>query len=272
MNMRSTKAYTAALVKLPAVMVLLLVFLVVSLVLAALPGMHEAKRRMRIDSASFFSRIVLVLFRVRIRIKHRERFDDLRRRRCLIVANHVSYIDVLALSSVMPAVFITSVELGDTPLLGLLARSAGSLFVERRKASGLKREIEAIAGLLRGGFPVALFPEATTSNGDHVHPFKRSLFDAAVASSAAVFPVCLRYTAINGQPVTPANRDSLYYYGGVTFLRHFPRFLALRSVELEILPQHSIRVHANASRKELSEQAYDVISRTYLEGRQHRDK
>ncbi len=262
-KMQPFKIKFVRLLKLLAVIVLLLLYLGATLLLAAMPLSRGRRLRMRTGNASFFSRLALVLCRVRVHTMHRERLRTRHPRGCLIVANHVSYVDVLALSALMPAAFITSVELGNTPLLGLLARSAGSLFVERRKTSGLKQEIGAIAALLSAGIPVILFPEATTSNGDRVHPFKRSLFDAAVATGSDIIPLCLRYTGINGQPVAHANRDSVYYYGGMTFSRHFPSFLGLRSVDLKITPLHAIRVHAGLSRKNLAEQAHELISREY---------
>jgi lyso-ornithine lipid O-acyltransferase len=263
MHKHRSKPALRALLKWPGTALILFFYLLTSLVLAALPLSGDARLRLRTRRSSVFARLALGLFTVRVRTMHRERLHAARRRGALVVANHVSYVDVLALSAATPAVFITSVELGDTPFLGLLARSAGSLFVERRKPSGLKREIEAIADLLGRGFLVVLFPEATTSNGDRVHPFKKSLFDAAVAAGADILPLCLRYTRIDGQPVTHANRDSLFYYGGATFSRHFPSFLALRSVDLEITPLRAIRVNTGASRKDLAEQAHALITREY---------
>ena len=263
MNIQLFKVRFVGLLKLPAIMTLLFLYLGASLLLAAMPFSHSRRLRIRTWNTSFFSRLALGLFRVRVHTMHRERLRTTHRRGCLVVANHVSYVDVLALSALMPAVFITSVELGNSPLLGLLARSAGSLFVERRKASGLKREIGAIAALLSTGVPVFLFPEATTSNGDRVHPFKRSLFDAAVAAGSDIRPLCLRYTRINGRRVTHDNRDSVFYHGGMTFSRHFPSFLGLQSVDLEIIPLHTIRVYTGASRKNLAEQAHELISKEY---------
>jgi 1-acyl-sn-glycerol-3-phosphate acyltransferase len=267
MHLDMSKASLPRLYKWPAVLVLLLCYLTAAVVLTALPVPGDARLRLRTGNASFFARLALALFGVQVRTRHHERFSAVCRKGCLVVANHVSYVDVLALASLQPVVFITSVELGETPLLGLLARSAGCLFVERRKASGLKREIEAIAERLGRGFPVVLFPEATTSNGEHVHPFKRSLFDAAVVAGTDILPCCLRYTGINGQPVTHVNRDSVFYHGGMTFARHFPSFLGLRSVDLEITPLPGIRTNRDVTRKDLAARAHDAVSRAYERGR-----
>lgn len=205
---------------------------------------------------------MLRLLGVRLHVKHRERFHSPGKGR-LIVANHVSYLDILIIASLVPSVFITSVELGGTLLLGTLARLGGSMFVERRKATGLKQEIGLISRTLEDGFTVVLFPEGTTSNGERVHPFKKSLFDAAVDTQTDVLPLCLRYTAVNDEELTSRNRDSVFFYGGTTFLQHVPRLLALRSVDVEVLPLAVLRVHQDSSRKDLAEQAYDAISAAY---------
>jgi 1-acyl-sn-glycerol-3-phosphate acyltransferase len=230
-----------------------------SAVLCALPVRRDAKRTIAAASASFFARIILWLLNIRVQTKHHER---LRSNGCarLIIANHVSYIDVLALASLAPCVFITSVELKNTALLGTLARLSGSIFVERRKPSGLKREIQEIAQVLGQGTPVVLFPEGTTSNGDRVQPFKNSLFDAAIAAQAEIMPVCLHYTRINGQRLTAHNRDQVFYYGGIAFLKHFARLLTLKSVDVEVNPLRPIRVSARHSRKELAATTHQAIS------------
>lgn len=243
---------------------LLLGYLAVSVMFGILPVAGKRRRTMRIRATSFFSRLALSVFGVQARIKHAQRLPERRPGR-LIIANHVSYIDVLILSSLVPSVFITSVELGETPLLGPLARFAGSLFVERRKRSGLRREIEEIARVLEQGFNVVLFPEGTTSNGERVLSFKESLFDSAVQVHADVLPVCLRYTRVNGQPISAHNRNSIFYYGGVAFTAHFPKFLMLQSVEVAVTPLKTIRPPVN-TRRELAAAAHEAISAAYLSG------
>jgi len=241
---------------------LLLSYGVLSCAISLVPAGARTRRKLRTGSTPFFARWALILFGVRVHLKHHERLRRHAGGR-LIVANHVSYADVLVIASLAPSVFITSVELKHTPLLGALARFGGCLFVERRKASGLKREIEDISKVLGQGFNVILFPEGTTSNGERVQPFKNSLFDAAVAARADVLPLCLRYTGINSKPVTNRNKDSIFYYGGVSFRKHFPRFLSLSSIDVHVLPLRALKVHGHASRKELAGEAHQAISAAY---------
>jgi 1-acyl-sn-glycerol-3-phosphate acyltransferase len=251
-----------ALLKWLGIIPLLLSFSCISCMICLLPVIQKTKHAATIGVSSLFSRLMLRLLGVSVHVKHRERLlrkSDVR----LIVSNHLSYIDVLILSSLVPAVFVTSVELKHTVVIGLLARLSGSLFVERRRPSGLKREIEDIAFVLGQGLPVALFPEGTTSNGDRVHPFKNSLFDAAVATRADILPLCLRYTRVNGRSLTPQSRDDVFYYGGITFFNHLPRLLSCSSIDVEALPLAAITVQPHHTRKDLAALTQSAIRAAY---------
>lgn len=241
---------------------LIFAFLAVATFHRLLPGDDRNRLHRLTRNASVFSRAALRALGISFVInRHPARSDDTGR---LIVANHLSWLDIVLLSSVTPVVFITSVELRNAVFLGMLARMAGSLFVERRSPSGLKREIEAVEKLLQDGFSVVLFPEGTTSNGDTVRPFKVSLFDAACRAHVNVLPVCLRYGTVNGQSVTPGNRNRIFYYGGARFFRHLLGVLLLQSVTAEITLLDEIEAARGIpSRKELSSLAHRSISTAY---------
>jgi 1-acyl-sn-glycerol-3-phosphate acyltransferase len=243
---------------------LLLAYLFTAGIIGLLPINKKTRRGAAIRNTSFFSRLMLVLLGVRVHVTHREQLQKGNGTR-LIIANHVSYIDVLVISSLVPSVFITSMELKNTAVLGVLARLGGSLFVERRKASGLKKEIDSIADVLGQGFLVVLFPEGTTSNGDHVMPFKNPLFDTAVVTCADIVPICLRYTRVDNERLSLQNRDAVFYYGGTTFFKHFPKLLSKKSIEVEVLPLQAIKGHAQYSRKDLAAMTHSAISDAYHE-------
>ena len=221
-------------IKITGTFILSILYLAASLGAIMLPVGTRTRRTWMAALVSFFAGLVLRLYGVRVAPGEGGKLVPTNSGQ-LLVSNHLSYVDVLVIASLTPAVFVTSIELRNTPLLGQLARLSGSLFVERRKASGLRREIDAIAGVLSQGFSVVLFPEGTTFNGDRVHPFKQSLLDAAVKARCSILPVCLRYLRVNGLPLSPSSRDAVLYYGGISFFRHFPRFLTLRSVEVKDL-------------------------------------
>lgn len=241
---------------------LLIAYIFTACAFVVLPAGARLRRTFLINNSAFFSRIILALLGVRVHAKHCERLRG-HTRGLLIVANHVSYVDILIIASLAPSIFITSVELGSTLFLGMLARLGGSLFVERRRPSGLKKEIALISRALGEGFSVALFPEGTTSNGEKVQPFKNPLFDAAIASKAGILPVCLRYTQVNSEQMTSGIRDSVFYYGGTKFFQHVPRLLSLASVDVDVTVLKSIRIQGNVTRKELAAQAHDAVGAAY---------
>lgn len=255
---------TNAAIKAILVLALLVLYSLAALFLALLPAGRSGRRRLLVGNMSFFARLALQVIGVRVMRRVRGgRRPSLRNH--LIVSNHLSYVDILVIASAFPAVFITSIELRKTFPLGLLALLGGSLFVERRDPSGLRREIRDIARTLQNGASVVLFPEGTTSNGDAVRPFKNALFTAAIETGTPVLPLCLRYRRINGRRIGDRTRDALYYYGGVTFPVHAPRLLALRSVHVECLALAPIAVNGERSRKDLAARCHAVISGAYGE-------
>jgi 1-acyl-sn-glycerol-3-phosphate acyltransferase len=248
--------------KLLFVVSLLLLFSLLSLLLTLLPAGRARRRRLLTRNTSYFSRQVLRVLGIRARYRKRGR-HPVPDRSSLIVANHVSYIDILAIASLRPSVFITSIELRNTFPLGMLARFGGSIFVERRNPAGLKQEIRDIENVLRSGSSVVLFPEGTTSDGETVLSFRNSLFTAATATGVPVLPLCLRYRRINGKRITKESRESVYYHGKTTFSAHVPRLLALRSVHMDCILLDPIETRHGMTRKELAAKSHDLIKSEY---------
>lgn len=112
----------------------------------------------------------------------------------LIVANHVSWLDIAALHAVAPhARFVSKADVQRWPLLGWLIRGAGTLFIERERKRDAMRVVHQTAEALSDGQTVAIFPEGTTSDGRDLLPFHANLLQAAIATSTPVQPVLLRY-------------------------------------------------------------------------------
>jgi 1-acyl-sn-glycerol-3-phosphate acyltransferase len=176
------------------------------------------------------------------------------------VANHVSDIDILALASITPMVFITSAELRDLSFLGTLAKLGGSVFVERRNKFKVMEEMKRLTQLMHDGFDILLFPEGTSSNGESVLPFKNTFFQAAIDAEAMLVPVCINYRSIEGEPPRPRNRDKVFYYGTMGFTAHLGRLLSVKSIEVECKILEGIPLTRSDDRKEMSERAYRAIT------------
>jgi 1-acyl-sn-glycerol-3-phosphate acyltransferase len=245
-----------------SVLLLLSFYVLASFFLILLPAGRANRRRFLTRNTSFFASLSLRALGIRVQYRtqaHRATAEGA----CLIVANHVSYVDILVIAAQHPSIFITSIELRDTFPLGLLARCGGSIFVERRTPLRLRSEIRSIESVLRHGISVALFPEGTTFDGDSVHPFKSSFFTAAIRTGVPILPLCLRYNSIDGKRITAQNRDSLYYYGGMSFSGHAPRLLALRAVLADCIALDPVPTDEGLTRKDLSVRCYGAIAEAY---------
>lgn len=135
----------------------------------------------------------------------------------LFAANHVSWLDMLALRALYPMSFVAKKEIRSWPFLGRVAAMAGSIFIDRtrrRDADGINH---LVADHLQQGRNVAFFPEARTSeDGLHVHPFKAALFEAAIKSASDIQPVVIRfYDGQNRRTVLPAYSDQVSLLGSV---------------------------------------------------------
>jgi 1-acyl-sn-glycerol-3-phosphate acyltransferase len=206
-------------------------------------------------------RIALGIFGIRVTVRNPEKCR-LHEGRMLAVANHVSYLDILILSSLYRSLFITSVEVQKTFFLGTLAAFGGSLFVERRSKSKLLEEIDRIAGVLSSGPVVTLFPEGTSSNGEAVLPFKGSLFTAAEKAGVDIQPISIAYRKIEGKQVSPENRDLAFFYGDIEFFPHLLRLFFVGSMEVTVTFLDSI-TSAGKERKEIVDEAYGSIAGEY---------
>jgi len=174
----------------------------------------------------------------------------------LVVANHVSWLDIPVLGSRLDVRFLSKSEIARWPVIGWLARGHGTLFI-RRGAHEVEAIIEDIAKALDDGERVAIFPEATTTPGDEVHHFHARLFAAAVATATPIQPVAIDYgREPDGGPAHAS------YSGSDRLLPHFWRLLRRErtTVDLHILPP--IPVEPDARRRDLAKTARATIVAT----------
>jgi 1-acyl-sn-glycerol-3-phosphate acyltransferase len=151
----------------------------------------------------------------------------------LIVSNHVSWLDDLALLIAVRATPVAKAELANWPVLGGLARRLGVIFVERGRLRSVAASVDEIVGRLRRGESVSVHPEGTTTYGVQLERFRPAFFQAAVHAGAAVCPVAIRYRVDGGAASTLPG-----YLRGDTLGRSIARVVAARGlvVEVHLLP------------------------------------
>ena len=113
----------------------------------------------------------------------------------LMVLNHVSWLDIMAVHAVCPrARFVSKADVKQWPLVSRLVDAAGTLYLERERKRDALRVVHVMASALTAGEMVAVFPEGTTSDGRALLPFHANLLQAAIATGTPVQPVALRFS------------------------------------------------------------------------------
>ncbi len=170
------------------------------------------------------------------------------------VANHSSWIDIVALQRAAAPFLVSKAEVRAWPGIGLIGRAIGTMFIDRRPAAAKVQEQELLARLARGDH-MALFPEGTSSDGQRVLPFKSSLFGVFFApvlgERVAVQPVTILY-----RPAAHLPREFYAWWGELDFATHLRDVLA-RSVggTVELVFHAPLDVAGSAGRKALAEAA-----------------
>lgn len=171
----------------------------------------------------------------------------------LYAANHVSWLEVIALGSVRQLGFVAKSEVSGWPLIGSLAGAAGTLFLRRGSARAAARSVRAAVERIAGGGSVCVFPEGTSTSGETVLPFKASLFEAAALLGCAVQPVAVSYPRPDGgEPVAP-------FIGDDDFFSHLLRVLAAEEIVVELSFAPAFEGHGR-HRSELTEAAWRAVS------------
>ena len=180
---------------------------------------------------------------------------------CLIVSNHLSYLDILIISSNYNCSFVGSVDQVKQDLFfGYIAKISGCIFVDRKDKRKIKSEMINISEKLEK-VSVCIFPEATTSNGENVLKFNSSFFQVCLNNQKNINLLTLNYKAIDNKSISNENRDYVFYYGKHIFLEHFLKFLKLKKIKVDITDR---LISSNISdRKELADLSYKIIKNSY---------
>lgn len=168
----------------------------------------------------------------------------------LVVANHVSWLDVFALNAMLPAGFIAKQEIRQWPLIGRLTANVGTVFIDRTSRKDTDTIVRSINQTLASGGKVCFFPEAKTSDGVGILPFKAALFQSALDSSAAVQPVALRYYDADGRRTTEPS-----YAGDISLLGSLWKIVSMKQTLIRIDFAPAFAAHAEQDRFALKDEA-----------------
>ncbi|MEV0561888.1 lysophospholipid acyltransferase family protein [Dactylosporangium sp. NPDC050588] len=172
----------------------------------------------------------------------------------LLVANHVSWLDVVVILAHAPAKLLAKREVRQWPLIGRLAATLGTVFVDRSRPKTLPATVGRISTELAAGGVVAVFPEGTTWCGRMGGTFRPAMFQAAVDAAAPVVPVRLTF-AQNGTPTTVAA-----FIGDETLATSLRRVVAARGLSIELKAHAKLYPEPTSSRRVLARAATSVVA------------
>lgn len=172
--------------------------------------------------------------------------------RGLLVCNHLSYVDILALSACAPVVFVAKREVRRWPVFGWFARLAGTVFVDREHRTRVGQTTREIETALDHGALVVLFPEGTSSDGKTVLPFKSSLLEPAAGLTHPLSTALIQYELPDGDV-----GEEVCYWKDMTLVPHLINLMSKRGLRASI---RFTQTRADSSdRKELAKQLHSEI-------------
>ena len=177
----------------------------------------------------------------------------------LLVSNHLSYVDVLVLASQLKCVFVARGDVAGWPLIGLLCRGVGTIFVDRDKRKDVARVTRLIEQGLGNGRGVVLFAEGTSTRGDRVLPFKSSLLEQAARTGFGVSYAALSYRTRDDEP---AAHLSVCWWGDMTFFKHVFALLYLSGIHTTVA-FGAERIQSN-DRKLLAQKLWTAVNQEFV--------
>ncbi|MFA5354749.1 MAG: lysophospholipid acyltransferase family protein, partial [Thermodesulfovibrionales bacterium] len=178
--------------------------------------------RMRARAAMSWSRTLCRIMGIRV-----SREGDLKELpRTITMSNHISYLDILVLGSLRPSLFVSRHDVKAWPLLGLLARVAGTVFIDRESTRSAWAALDEVEKRIESGSTVVVFPEGTTTDGMGVKEFKGFFFMVPIRMKIAVQPLSIRYNSSNSGGDCP-----VAWYGGMTLLPHLWNLIGIERID-----------------------------------------
>jgi 1-acyl-sn-glycerol-3-phosphate acyltransferase len=172
--------------------------------------------------------------------------------RGLLVSNHLSYLDILVVSALMPSLFVAKGEVKNWPIFGWFARLAGTLFAERERRTQVGPLTNQIRSALAQGALLVLFPEGTSSDGQTILPFKSALLAPATDASHPLSGSVIAYELEDGDV-----GEEICYWKDMTFGPHLLNLFSKRRVKAFVRFFEMDR--GTSDRKELTRQLHSKL-------------
>jgi len=139
----------------------------------------------------FWCKRLLSIFEIKVEVQGLDSFLS-NQKPYLMVANHISWMDIIVIQSIKPSIFVAKSDVASWPLFGWVAQMTGTIFIKREKVSDIKKALKKMKRRLIKR-SVCIFPEGTSTNGRYLLPFKSNLFQSSIDTNKSILPLCLRY-------------------------------------------------------------------------------
>jgi 1-acyl-sn-glycerol-3-phosphate acyltransferase len=174
--------------------------------------------------------------------------------RALIVANHISWLDIFVINTLQPCRFVAKSDIRSWPLLGWLSQQAGTVFLTRGERRDVRRIFKDLVASIHAGERVAFFPEGTTGAQGEVLPFHANLFEAAIDAKVPVQPYALRYVDACG-----THHPAVEFVGDTSFLQSLVAVLKAGPITAQLLLLAPIETDG-AHRRELAATSRQAVA------------
>ena len=184
-------------------------------------------------------------------------------KRVMFISNHISYLDIIILGSLVNAIFVAKSEIRNWPIINKLCMLGKTIFVERDNRRSVKKQAILIKENMENGLNVILFPEGTSSDGSKVLSFKSSLFEVIDHEELRNYnlqPISISYNKLDGLPLVKIHRPFLAWFGAMNLASHVWKFLGLGTSEVNIRFHKSVKFSDFLNRKEACKYCFEKIS------------
>lgn len=245
--MRHLRATLRTVALVAATLAFFLVYVAVLPFSMLLPSFRLKWRRLMTQT---WARLLIVIMGVRIYSYNTEPHAPF-----LLVCNHLSYLDIIVLQAQLDCAFVAKSEVATWPLLGLIVRSVGTIFIERRVGRHIQTTLKQIQNTIAQGLGVVLFAEGTSTNGQTVSRFKSSLLENAAREQTPVRYASISYAVLPGE--RPAE-ESVCWWGDMTFSDHLYRMLQMPSIDANVI--YGVEPITDGDRHVLAQKLWSSVS------------
>jgi 1-acyl-sn-glycerol-3-phosphate acyltransferase len=197
----------------------------------------------------FWCKRLLAIFEINVEVTGLETYLA-NHKKYLMVANHISWMDIIVIQSIKPCIFVAKSDVASWPLFGWVAQMTGTIFIKREKVSDIKKALNKMKRRLIKR-SVCIFPEGTSTNGRYLLPFKSNLFQSSIDTQKSILPLCLRYEQKNIYTDKTAFVDDMSLLDSIIKIKQEKDIRAIVEVLQPIRPRYN--------RKELASYTQEIV-------------